>query len=187
MRPWLKRILLIVPFTLVFGVGGVLAEEAKVPVIAKLKPATLTISDIKEINFGNITATGAASIVLDATNGAAQPTQPLKNVTINDGNSGQITVKSPVTSDVSVQYSVKGGDGTGTADRLIADSGSSAEPLIFTGENVGSYSSIKQNGTLKLTAETAQPIDIGGLLEITKVPDASTTYKGIITVTVAYE
>jgi len=159
------------------------AASVTVNASATIATATITLTKVTDLDFGTIVASGVSNILIDASAGAAVSTVDagIASITV-PGTSGLVNVDSPVDATVNITYEIE--DSTTAADKIDDGSGNS---IPFTAASMRTYSTGggTNPGTLALTANTTEPLHIGGLLQIAANQTAA-AYSGTITVTVVY-
>ncbi|PIE69489.1 MAG: hypothetical protein CSA21_02340 [Deltaproteobacteria bacterium] len=162
------------------------AETITLKAQAMLKDSTITLTNGKSLNFGDIAVVPntAASILIDAKAGAATATTQSGTATLSgQSHSGVVKVLSPVTTNLSINYAIQDADGIN--DKLKS-TGAGNKKLTLTAANIATYST--PTG-LAVTGGVEATINVGGLLEIPVGlgdADFAQTYEGTVTITVDY-
>ncbi|HIJ79201.1 MAG: DUF4402 domain-containing protein [Desulfobulbaceae bacterium] len=166
------RCLALVAFLLLIGAGNAFAVDSTVTVDAVIQAATLTASDTT-LDFGTIITSGADTVIIDASAGAATAvaTDPaVTNVTVVGG-SGAINVNSNIPNAiVDIIY---------PATVIINDGGVNN----MTVDQIATYSTASP---LTLDGAGAGVINVGGQLNILAAQVAG-TYTNTGTVSVNYQ
>ncbi len=183
-----KNILLVCFFlvTTFWSTSVLAAETITIPARATLKDSTITLTNDKDLEFGTIAVipNSAANILIDASAGAATAEVQSGTATLSGtSHSGLIKVTSPVTTQLSIGYTIA--DADGTADKLKS-TGAGTHKLDLTAASITTYST---PSGLSVTGGTETEIHIGGLLNIPtglNNADFNQTYEGTVTITVDY-
>ncbi len=180
--------------TIAIVLGLVIANQAAavaatsantaVAVSATIVASALTLTKVTDIAFGSIIADPLApcSLTLDArTGGATALPVPTSNCTVLGGNSGKLTMTTNINTNVTVNYSVKGGaTGSGAADTLLISGG--PETIPFTATDIAAKSTLSPLG---VTVTGPNEIYVGGILTVAAA-QAPGSYEGQVTVNVHY-
>jgi spore coat protein U-like protein len=163
--------------------GTVYAASTTISATATVSTATITLTPVQNLDFGTIVAATDSNILIDATGGAAAPSVDSGTATITvAGNAGEISVDSPVTATVDVDYAIE--DSVSNSDQ-IDDGGGNSMVLTAASMYQNSNTGGSNPGQLSLTAGVTSQLYVGGVLQI-NAAQAAGTYTGTVTVTVNY-
>lgn len=129
-----------------------------VDVTAVVQTATITLVKVKDIDFGTITKVDASpgTITIDASGGAATPAATGAGVSVTGGNSGEITISSNVTANVTITYPV-----TSNLDKVGASSPTSVQQI-----EVKDFSTNSTGTSMSITAGTPATLHLGGVITL---------------------
>lgn len=157
------------------------AATVNVPATATVTAATLTLTQVTDLNFGNIISTAAVStITIDATAGAATPAVTSGSASVSGGTSGLVTVGTNINANVTISFAITGAD-TGTTAQAIGISGA-ATTMAITNASISTHST---PSPLAVTVAGPNSIHIGGVLTV-GASQAAGTYTGTCVATVIY-
>lgn len=140
------------------------AVNQVVTATAVIQAATITLGKLKDIDFGTITKSGSpGTVTINASAGAATPTATGVGIAVTGGNSGEVTVDSTVTANVTITY-----PGPGNLLLSSVTTGHTADQQIA----IAQFSTNSTGTSLSVTAGTSSTLHLGGVITLTAAQEA---------------